>query len=72
MKFCKLSLTLFSAIILLSSCQQKEYECWCVDDICGVIHPIEAKSKKKAQAECDVHQSQAGTGVCTLEVDEAN
>jgi hypothetical protein len=72
MKHYKLILAAFSIAILFSSCQQKEYECWCVDDICGVIYPIEAKTKKKAQAECDVHQSQAGTGVCTLEIDEAN
>jgi hypothetical protein len=70
MKSYKLTATFAVAICFFSSCEEKTYQCTCVDPTCGVIYPIEATSKKKAQAECDKHQAQAGTGVCTLEVND--
>ena len=49
-----LSLTLISALFVLSSCS-KEYTCECITIIGGITTQttIEASSKAKAKSECD-------------------
>lgn len=66
----KLFVTLVLSVLMLSSCREKRYECWCVDSICGVGHPIKATSKKKAQNECDHIQSYTTGATCSLEADD--